>query len=755
MQLEKVKIMGNTISFNRVLAEIRGEEYRRLDYRKNHHGSTEKRYKSGKSGHKDTKFEHAHFIAWDGEGIDSEKESIVIYDQLGNIIENVQYQTYALLMNSEGVMYCNVDGISTYKALELIMNSTDDKQAIHVCYGASYDSNMILHGVSMDIPESDLRKLHSGKSIDFDKFQLVYRPHKSLEIREYMSIFQKYRFNEKTGKREGWFKKSVIIWDVFSFFQCSFVEALEKYFIRGNRLPEDTKEEWKLIIQKIKAGKDLRGTFTEDELWSFVKPYTELEVWSLNKLMIELRNNLEKAGIQVMRWDGAGACASALLKKYKVKPHISDNNIPNDIIVAAEYAFFGGRIEVLQYGNYDNGEPVYHKDINSAYPDVLRLLPSLAQGTWFHHNVENVSFNAVKNTQFVSLFLVSWHMKNLESTICPFPWRDKIGNVFFPPIGKAWIYKPELEMALKHFSKGKYKCDIYIHEYYEFVPATDYKPFHFIPEIYELRKLLIALNQGGEKELKLAINALYGKTAQSVGYSTERGKGKPPYHNMIIAGMTTSYTRAKLMKAAMQCPDSVIMLATDGIYSTSDIDVSGKDSHDKVLGEWEHSTHDYITIVASGVYWYGGINESENAFSRGFNKYSIMRQMVLDAWKNGETLLKCETTRFVGLGSAIGLNSFDYWCTWRTIQRELCLNMDKVAKRVDIEKKNPVHGLVKTIAAIPRQLEYADTVFRFPYIENAILSHKYSFKWDNTNRVDMIDGINMREYLEEVTNTLA
>src|SRR5437660_9483876 len=104
-------------------------------------------------------------------------------------------------------------------------------------------------------------------------------------------------------------------------------------------------------------------------------------------------------------------------------------------------------------------------------------------------------------------------------------------------------------------------CKIYIHEAWEWIPASSTKPFSFIPDVYAYRQQLIQEGSGAEKALKLAINSLYGKTAQSVGYSTDRNRGKPPYHNMVVAGMTTSKTRAKLMEAAMQKPDSVIMLA--------------------------------------------------------------------------------------------------------------------------------------------------------------------------------------------------
>ncbi len=729
------------------LAEYRGEKYVRTDsaYLNRHKLY---KYADTRTGTRAmTKFKKHHFICWDGEGITDTLHSDIVTDS-----ERINYQLYGLLMNNEGICKINTNGLTTDECLLTLINSTDDKYAIHVCFGASYDVNMMLR----NIPEIDLRLLHSGESIDYKSYRLSYKARKSFEIKEYESIYQKFVFDEKSNKWERKYKKSIVLWDVFGFFQSSFIAALKSYFCSGNQLPL-LKEKYLKIIDKIQEGKTRRGSFTEQELQDFVVPYCKLEVDALEELMQLLHSYICEANLEITRWDGAGAIAAAMLKKYGVKEHIDEKYIPNQVVINAEYAFFGGRIETLKYGNYEN--KVYHADINSAYPTEQEDIPSLKYGEWKH--TQFIDNQEIKNSPKLTLCLVSWKSKlGLKTLIGPFPWRDKKDRVFFPGAGKGWVWLPEVLACIDTMSSGKHEVQLYIHETWSFYPTSDIKPYKFIREMYDFRKLLISRGSGAEKVVKLGLNSLYGKTAQSLGYDSKR-KLKPPYHNLIIAGYVTSATRAKMVRVAMQNPSAIIMLATDGLYSTKPMNVPGANSTEKKLGEWEYQVHEWITIVVSGVYWYKSVDKEENAYSRGFDKYTLMRELVLNCWENNIDKLECETTRFVGLGSAIGLNNFRYWCTWRTIKRILIVNMSKVAKRTDSNSViNPRNGLRPTYASMPDILkDFAGYMYNdennclFPF-HDGMLSNKYKFMWD-TDNYELLDGINMREYLQEVANTTA
>jgi hypothetical protein len=85
-----------------------------------------------------------------------------------------------------------------------------------------------------------------------------------------------------------------------------------------------------------------------------------------------------------------------------------------------------------------------------------------------------------------------------------------------------------------------------------------------------------------EKALKLILNSLYGKTAQSIGSEGELAKATNPFY----AGAITAGTRARLIQAGLHGPHQVIFFATDGIMSIGPLE--GLETVEtKVLGEWE------------------------------------------------------------------------------------------------------------------------------------------------------------------------
>jgi hypothetical protein len=77
--------------------------------------------------------------------------------------------------------------------------------------------------------------------------------------------------------------------------------------------------------------------------------------------------------------------------------------------------------------------------------------------------------------------------------------------------------------------------------------------------------------------LKLALNSLYGKSAQRVG------KGR--FRCMVRAGLITSMTRASLLRAVAMAHDpwNVLELATDSVLSKEPLPLGAS----KGLGSWE------------------------------------------------------------------------------------------------------------------------------------------------------------------------
>src|SRR5215831_15511989 len=84
-----------------------------------------------------------------------------------------------------------------------------------------------------------------------------------------------------------------------------------------------------------------------------------------------------------------------------------------------------------------------------------------------------------------------------------------------------------------------------------------------------------------EKNIKLCLNSLYGKTAQSIGGSEH----EPPMTACPwYAGAITAGTRRAVLEAALHAPNDVVQFMTDGVHFTRPVPelVLGKN-----LGEWE------------------------------------------------------------------------------------------------------------------------------------------------------------------------
>jgi hypothetical protein len=67
----------------------------------------------------------------------------------------------------------------------------------------------------------------------------------------------------------------------------------------------------------------------------------------------------------------------------------------------------------------------------------------------------------------------------------------------------------------------------------------------------------------------------------------------------VSAGLITAITRAQLVEALGQNPHSVIMLATDAVFSTQPLSLDIGEA----LGQWEEKVWPDLFIAQPGVYW--------------------------------------------------------------------------------------------------------------------------------------------------------
>jgi hypothetical protein len=153
-----------------------------------------------------------------------------------------------------------------------------------------------------------------------------------------------------------------------------------------------------------------------------------------------------------------------------------------------------------------------------------------------------------------------------------------------------------------------------------FYPGSDERPFAFVPEAFEKRKAVLAENERtgryniGEQVIKLGLNGLSGKVAQSIGGS----ETKPPgCYNVFYAGAIRAGTRRSIGEAALQAPHEIVQFCTDAVFSK----VPLKLNQGKELGLWEREEIRGLLTAQSGIYSYIKKSEKtrrlEAAFARG------------------------------------------------------------------------------------------------------------------------------------------
>lgn len=649
---------------------------------------------TGSRGKKRTAFQYGQFCAWDGEGITSA-------DGTHQYVLLASYATNEApgLASDERARW-DAQGLSTADILAHVCARARalDARTCHVIFGGSYDVNMWLR----DVNPQQLARIWRGRWVIVGRsmrhpygYRVQYRPRRSLTVHEL--------HRDGTGTR-------VTLWDVWGFFQGTFVGALEKY---GLPVPDH-------LRAMKRARHHFRGAMRER-----IITYCLDECRLLCELMAHVREHLTTAQLNIKRWDGAGACAAALLHREGVREHQPRERPPEPVRRAIQHAYAGGRIELVQYGHAPR-TPLHHYDINSAYPSALRDVPSLAAGTWVHEREPGP-------VDGFTLFHVKWNFHDSASRCYPFFWRASNGNIFYPPLGESWVWTPELRAALDALDSGALAGTVDILEAWRWVPAASHvgvRPFAFIDALFSQRAEWKRDGVGAEKMLKLALNSLYGKCAQHVG--AVNGEA-PRYHCLEWAGWTTASTRAALFAAACHAGDGTVMLATDGIFSTRDIPQL---PISKQLGAWDYHCHAGATVVQSGVYWLDDRREDGTrvsvGFSRGFDKGSLSRPRIVSAWKERARTWDASLTRFVTMGAVVsGHAQRHHWRTWRTVPRVLALT-PQGTKRTSLygprewvhvrgaahSGAHPAYGYIPTAPVLPAALFAGDrlsTMYPLPW----------------------------------------
>lgn len=609
--------------------------------------------------------------SWDGEGIT---------DSTGAH----HYVMFACQHDGDTQSIVNVEGLGTAETFAFILDNSDD-DAINVIYGGGYDFNMWLR----DFTRDELETLYSSKFMVWNGYRLSWQRGKAFSIRRV----------DDDGKPIG---HNARIYDVVSFFQCSFVAACDSYlkerFVDRN-----------LIVEN----KALRSSFSLDDVET-VLTYNRAELTNLILLVDELRARLNAVGLRPARWDGPGAIAAALLSRERVKDARAES--PDAVASAARYAYAGGRFEVIKHGHSD--KPAYEYDVNSAYPAALVNVPDLSNGTWIHHDGEH-------DADF-ALYHVTWKCNDM---LRPGPLfrRNRNGTICYPVAGTGWYWSPEYRAASSYCREYGYG-EMSVSETWEFRPNGDArKPFEFVEGLYLKRLALKKSGDGAQVGIKLGLNSLYGKLAQQVGWERRKGVLRiPPYHQIEWAGYATSFCRARVLTACLPKIHAVIAFETDAVFSTEPLDVPLSD----YLGDFGEVYFEDLSYVQSGLYF--GESDTNISKTRGVDRGNLLRPLVLSRMgeaKVSERMASVSLTRFVGAGIAL-TQSFDRWRRWETATKNIMLQPGgkRIHNDISCEACDGSPGLSLG--------EWHSTIC--PYMSDEH-SHEFPVEWINPNpEMDML-----------------
>ena len=312
----------------------------------------------------------------------------------------------------------------------------------------------------------------------------------------------------------------ITINDTFGFFQSSFLKALDGMKIT---LSEDENR----ILEEGKANRRNMAKLPLER----VKRYQAVELFALRRIMDKLRSGLHDLGLDLQRWQGAGAIAEVMFKKARAThffPWVDASDVRPEQ-EWAHHAFFGGRIELCKQGRFVGD--VYAYDVTSAYPAIMSELPAMViphyapddverkkpvrrrRGKWIRRHGLETNFEKIARMSPLSMVEVEFdfpthvldgHGRTREPPFYPLPYRREDGAILYPARGRGRYYRNEilaaiewLDVVCSELMPEQRHGRIRLVGAFDFVPPGkgETKPFAFLEKYYEHRR---AINKAAE-----------------------------------------------------------------------------------------------------------------------------------------------------------------------------------------------------------------------------------------------------------------
>ena len=367
-----------------------------------------------------------------------------------------------------------------------------------------------------------------------------------------------------------------------------------------------------------------------------------------------------------------------------------------------------------------------------------------------HWNIQDnptgLDWREVEASSKISAFFIRWRLPPFYVDMVsgevrgvpffPLPYRLKGGGILFCSEGSGWYMRDEaiatkrwlekfVELGLPGVEADGLPCDIAPDVAKKIAPClgvkslprrakdhglnlliteaaffeadeTQPRPYAFIPELYEERARLRREEPGNVagQNIKLCLNSLSGKAAQSIGGSeTDPPRTACPWY----AAATTAGTRRRVMEAALQNPHDIVQFSTDGVVSGEPLDLDIGEG----LGQWEAKRVKPGTpsvFLQSGLYTYRTEHEKlPTVKTRGMKRnYQTQEEWLLQRvpveWSKPADpndpktwpVLDVEQKEFVTAGSAVsGRKRFEVIGRWAKRPRTINVHIPGLKRRLN------------------------------------------------------------------------
>lgn len=518
-------------------------------------------------------------------------------------------------------------------------------------------------------------------NIDFD-ISAIMKLNKDKEFLDkvshgYTTKFQDYEIYWINGKMFSLKRKNhkVVYTDINSFLHMSLNKAVKKYVdsnlgkdkIDGNLL-NTSLEYWDDNLNDI-----IQYCIKDCKLTQYV-----------GNIFIE---SLKKAEIVLPKY----LVSSASLSKSHFRKHCnfpSIQFIPKKILNIAWKTYHGGRFELLDRGYF---KKLFCFDVNSEYPDFMRLLPSFKYGIWkqIDYLTNQPSFSLINATLIIPKEVrISTITNKLPNGM----------NIWANGYQNGWFTWYDLDL-MRDYIKDINDCWIYVPSSKEYYPYEQE-----INNLYaKKRHFKYVLNEHTlELVVKLTMNAKYGTNIEK--HTRLNKYGKEIYEsgilfNSVYGTFITGYGRWKILKDIHRNNWKYIHgFHTDSVITSkflNELDLG------KELGQWSLETNEngiQGILLNTGQYQIG----NDKCKTRGIPKKYIKNWFRFLRKRKLEGLQEIQFTvnRMLKIREALKQHKIERMNEMKDTKKTIRINSDK--KRTWNDDFIDFHDILeRNIASLP------------------------------------------------------